>query len=111
MDKIKISSAFEAAMLLQDFCSHQDDCRTCIYHVSHQANRDDFAYDAEYRNGEGSLCLLNRTYPENWAIGFIKGEREGKNCNNCKHDDTDVCNECRHCIEKWELKEEGKENG
>ena len=110
MNKIKISSAFEAAMLLQDFCSQQDDCRTCIFHVSHQQNRDDFAYDAEYRNGEGSLCLLNRTYPENWAIGCVRGDREGKNCDNCKHDDTDVCNECRHCIEKWELKEEVNKN-
>lgn len=107
MDSIKISTAFESAMLLQDFCSQQGDCLTCIFHVSHQLNRDDFAYEKEH----SSYCLLNRTYPENWAIGCVKGEREGKDCSNCKHEDTDVCKDCRHCIEKWELKESEENNG
>lgn len=108
MDAIKISTAFESAMLLQDFCAQQRDCQTCIFHVSHQQYyKDDFAYE----NGYESLCLLNRTYPENWAIGCVKGEREGKDCSNCKHEDTDVCHDCRHCIEKWELKESEENNG
>ena len=96
-------------MILEDFCQQQDDCYTCIFHVSHQAHHDDFSFKDDY----GSSCLLNRTYPENWCIGCVRGEREGKTCDNCKHldDDSKICNDCRHCIEKWELKESEENNG
>lgn len=103
---IGINKAFELAMMLEDFCLEQGDCLTCIFHVSHQQHRDDFAYEKDH----SSYCLLNRSCPENWAIGCVKGEREGKDCSNCKHEDTDVCKDCRHCIEKWELKESEGEN-
>ena len=100
---IGIDKAFESAMLLQDFCQQQDDCFTCIFHVSHQKHNDDFAYANEIYV---PYCLLNRSYPENWAMGIIRGEREGKGCDNCANAYTDVCNDCRHCYEKWKEKTE-----